>query len=96
MPKKPRRNRRPEILNRTVEITSFGTSLRVGVDEPKDPEPEIEVKPWLRTRRAADLPAGGVGASSKRSTAARLLPGTRCPYTSTVTVIEPCPSWSRM
>lgn len=50
MAKKPRRNRRPEILNRTVDIASFRTSLRVGVDEPKDTEPEIEVKPWLELR----------------------------------------------
>ena len=56
MPKKPKRNRRPEILNRTVEITSFGTSLRVGVDEPKDPEPEIEVKQWLELRGVLDEP----------------------------------------
>lgn len=47
MPKKLRGTSRREILNRAVDITSFGTSLRVGVDEPKDPEPEIEVKPWL-------------------------------------------------
>lgn len=56
MPKKPRRTRRPQILNRTVEITSFGTSLRVGVDEPKDPEPEIEVKPWLELRGVLNEP----------------------------------------
>jgi hypothetical protein len=56
MPKKPRRNRRPEILNRTVDIASFRTSLRVGVDEPKDPEPEIEVKPWLELRGVLDEP----------------------------------------
>jgi hypothetical protein len=42
MPKKPRRNRRPEILNRTVDIASFRTSLRVGVDESKDPSPRLK------------------------------------------------------
>jgi hypothetical protein len=56
MPKKPRRNRRPEILNRTVDIASFRTSLRVGVDEPKDPEPEIKVKQWLELRGVLDEP----------------------------------------
>ena len=56
MPKKPRRTKRPEILNRTVDIASFRTSLRVGVDEPKDPEPEIEVKPWLELRGVLDEP----------------------------------------
>ena len=56
MPKKPRRNRRPDILNRTVEIASFRTSLRVGVDEPKDPEPEIEVKLWLELLGVLDEP----------------------------------------
>ena len=56
MPKKPRRDKRPEILNRTVEIASVLTSLRVGVDEPKDPEPEIEVKPWLELRGVLDAP----------------------------------------
>ena len=55
MPRKPR-TKRPEILNRTVEIASFRTSLRVGVDEPKDPEPEIEVKPWLEIRGVLDEP----------------------------------------
>lgn len=50
---KKSRTKRPEILNRTVDITSFRTSLRVGVDEPKDPEPEIEVKQWLELRGCA-------------------------------------------
>jgi hypothetical protein len=36
---KPRRTKRPEILNRSVDVTTFRTSLRVGVDEPRDPEP---------------------------------------------------------
>ena len=56
MPKKPRRNRRPEILNRTVDIASVLPSLRVGVDEPKYPEPEIEVKPWLELRGVLNEP----------------------------------------
>ena len=56
MPQKPRRNRRPDILNRTVDFASFRTSLRVGVDEPKDPEPEIEVKQWLELRGVLDEP----------------------------------------
>ena len=50
------RTKRQEILNCTVDITSFRTSLRVGVDEPKDPEPEIEVKPWLELRGVLDEP----------------------------------------
>jgi len=54
MPRKPRRTKRAEVLNRTVEITSFSTSLRVGVDEPKDPDAEIEVKPWLEFRGVLD------------------------------------------
>lgn len=56
MRKKPRRTKSPEILNRTVHITSFGTRLRVGVDEPRDPEPEIEVKAWLELRGVLDEP----------------------------------------
>jgi hypothetical protein len=56
MPKEPRRAKRQEILNRTIDITSFGTSLRVGVDEPRDPEPEIEVKSWLELRGVLDEP----------------------------------------
>jgi hypothetical protein len=56
MPHKPRRTKRPDILNRTVEITSFGASLPVGVDEPKGIEPEIEVKPWLELRGVLDEP----------------------------------------
>jgi hypothetical protein len=55
MPKQSR-TKRPETLNRTADIASFGASLRVGVDEPKDPEPEIEVKPWLETRGMLDAP----------------------------------------
>jgi hypothetical protein len=55
MPKKSR-TKRPDILNRTVDIASFGASLRVGVDEPNDPEPEIEVKPWLELRGVLDEP----------------------------------------
>jgi hypothetical protein len=39
-----------------VEITSVGTSLRVGVDEPKDPEPEIEVEPWIEIHGVLDAP----------------------------------------
>ena len=35
MPKKARRSNRPEILNRTVDITSVDPRVRVGVDEPK-------------------------------------------------------------
>src|SRR5262245_64006704 len=56
MPKKPRRTKRLEILNRSVDITSFGTRLRVKVDEPRDPEPEVEVKPWLELRGTLDEP----------------------------------------
>ena len=56
MPKKRRRTKRADILNRTVDITSFGTTLRVRVDEPSDPEPEIEVKPWLELRGGLDEP----------------------------------------
>jgi len=56
MPKKVRGTKRPQILNRTVGITSFRTSLRVGVDDPKDAEPEIEVNPWLEFRGVLDAP----------------------------------------
>jgi hypothetical protein len=43
MPKR-RRNKRPEILNRTITITTFRTSLRVSVDDPRDPEPLIVLR----------------------------------------------------
>ena len=56
MPKKPRRANRQEILNRNVDITSVSTRLRVGVDEPREPEPEIEVKPWLELRGVLNEP----------------------------------------
>lgn len=36
MPKKPRRTKRPELLNRAIDVVSFRTGLRVWVDEPKD------------------------------------------------------------
>jgi len=45
-----------EILNRTIDIAWFRTRLRVGVDEPKDLEPEIEVKRWLELRGVIDAP----------------------------------------
>jgi len=69
MPKRPRRNGRPDILNRTVDIASFRTSLRVGVDEPKDPEPEIEVKHWLELRGVLDEPVRQTSDESGVSTA---------------------------
>ena len=53
---KPRRSKRPEILNRTVVVMTFRTSIRVGVDEPRRPRPEIEVKPWLELRGQLDEP----------------------------------------
>jgi hypothetical protein len=53
---KPRRTKRPEILNRTVDVTTCRASLRVGVDEPRDPEPEIEVKPWVELHGLLDEP----------------------------------------
>jgi hypothetical protein len=56
MSKKPRRKMRPETLSRTVDISSFRASLRVRVDEPRDPEPEVEVKPWLELRGVLDEP----------------------------------------
>ena len=51
-----RSRKRAEILNRTVEITSFRVSLRLGLDEPKDPEPEIEAKPWLELHGVLEEP----------------------------------------
>ena len=56
MSKRSHRITRPEILNRNVDITSVGASFRVRVDEPRDPEPEIEVKPWLELRGVLDEP----------------------------------------
>lgn len=54
--KKRKPRGRPEILTRTIEISSFSVSLRVGVDEPRDPEPEIEVTPWLELRGTLNQP----------------------------------------
>jgi hypothetical protein len=54
MPKKPR-TKRPEVLNRTVDIVSFVTSLRVKVDEPKDPSPD-RIMQWLELRGVLDEP----------------------------------------
>jgi hypothetical protein len=45
-----KRNKRAETLNRDIVISSFRVSLRVGVDEPRDLQPEIEVKRWLELR----------------------------------------------
>jgi hypothetical protein len=59
MPKKSQRaRRRRETLNRSVNISSFRASLRVGVDEPRDREPEIEVRPWLEPRGTLSEPVG--------------------------------------
>lgn len=56
MLKKPRRKSRPETLNRNIEISTARITLRVGVDEPKGLDPEIEVKPWLELRGVLDEP----------------------------------------
>src|SRR5262249_34031704 len=56
MSKKPGRTGRPETFNRNISITSFRTSVSVRVDEPRDPEPEIEVKPWLELRGTLEEP----------------------------------------
>ena len=56
MPKKPRATSARNSEPHGVEITSFGSSLRVPVDEPKDPQPEIEVKVWLELRGVLDAP----------------------------------------
>jgi hypothetical protein len=59
MPKQARpAKRRRETLNRSPGVTSFRASLRVGVDEPRDLDPEIEVRPWLELRGTLREPVG--------------------------------------
>jgi hypothetical protein len=51
MPKKRRRaTRRRETLNCSIDVSSFRASLRVRVDEPRNPVSEIEVRLWLELR----------------------------------------------
>ena len=47
MPRRRRGSRPNAPLTRSVEISSFRASVRLSVDEPKDPQPLIEVQPWL-------------------------------------------------
>jgi hypothetical protein len=51
MPKKRRRrSRQDERLTRTVEISSFSARVSLHVEEPKDADPQLEVRPWLELR----------------------------------------------
>jgi hypothetical protein len=51
-----KRRARTEILNRSVEINSFRASVGLRIDQPRDPDPEIEGKPWLELRGTTDEP----------------------------------------
>jgi hypothetical protein len=51
MPKPRRRkSKRPETMQRNAVISSFTPSMRLSVNGPADPEPEIEGRPWLELR----------------------------------------------
>ncbi len=60
MARRSRPRKGPETLTRNVEISTFRLTLRVGVDQPRDPEPEIEVKPWLVLQGVLDEPVRDV------------------------------------
>lgn len=53
---KKRKLTRPETMHRNINFSTARQSMRVGVDEPRDPEPEIEVKPWIELRGTLDEP----------------------------------------
>jgi hypothetical protein len=55
MPKK-RRARRGETISRSVEISTFSASVRLNVDAPREPDPQIEAKPWLELRGTMSEP----------------------------------------
>jgi hypothetical protein len=62
MPRKSRGSGRPEMLSRTVTISSFRTSVRLGAIHRRGEEPEIESQPWLELQGNATEPIRDVTA----------------------------------
>lgn len=60
MPRKRRGSRRPEMLARNAEITSFACRVSAGAEERRGEEPEIESGAWLELRGRLDEPVKGV------------------------------------
>jgi hypothetical protein len=60
MRKTRRKTRRQELLTRSAEIVSFRASVRLRVQNPKEPEPEIEASPWLELHGTIDEPVRNV------------------------------------
>ena len=60
VPKKRRSRPRTEILVRSATVSSFSARFGVRVDDPRDPEPEIEAKPWLELRGVLGEPVRDV------------------------------------
>lgn len=53
MAKKRRKSGRPEMLSRSVEISSFSATVRLNAVHPKGENPYIEGEPWLELRGTA-------------------------------------------
>lgn len=60
MPRKRRTPKRPELLSRTVAITSLAMRVGIRVDQRRGETPEIEAGPWLELRGTLDNPVKAV------------------------------------
>src|SRR5688572_28018131 len=56
MPRRKRRSRVDDTMQRNVVITQVSPSIRFAVDEPKSPDPDIEGRQWLELRGQATEP----------------------------------------
>jgi len=48
------------MLSRTVAVSSFSATLRIGAVHRRGEEPEVESQPWLELRGTLDEPVRGV------------------------------------
>ena len=61
--RKKHRNRaggRPEMFSRTVAVSSFSATVRIGAVHRRGEEPEVESQPWLKLRGTLDEPVRGI------------------------------------
>jgi len=58
--KKRRAGGKPEMLSRTVAVSSFSATVRIGAVHRRGEEPEVETQPWLELRGTLDEPVRGI------------------------------------
>jgi hypothetical protein len=54
--KKRRAGGKPEMLSRTVAVSSFSATVRIAAVHRRGEEPEVESQPWLELRGTLDEP----------------------------------------